>query len=135
MQLEAGMTGKTWDCITVKACKQVEEDLHDLERESHWLAPPGLCLMESGLRLLVLAACCEPRGRTKEHAERINLDVFIIVAFYCCWWGRLFCGTLCTLRLWALEVSSVRRAGNSRVSPAQTSWPQCWRYEDVIVTQ
>lgn len=71
----------------MKACKQVEEDLHDLERESHWLAPPGLCLMESGLRLLVLAACCEPRGRTKEHAERINLDVFIIVAFYCCWWG------------------------------------------------
>lgn len=54
----------------MKACKQVEEDLHDLERESHWLAPPGLCLMESGLRLLVLAPVVNPavgqRGMRRE---------------------------------------------------------------------
>lgn len=49
------MTGKTWDCITVKAWKQVEEDLHDLERESHWLAPPRS--LPYGKRPKTLSSC------------------------------------------------------------------------------
>lgn len=60
------------------------------------------CKLPYGKRpktLLVFAACREPRGLTKEHAETINLDVFIIVEFYLLLVGRLFCGTLCTLRL------------------------------------
>lgn len=51
MQLEAGMTGKTLDCITVKARNQVEEDLYDFAREPHWLASAEVSGYGSGLRL------------------------------------------------------------------------------------
>jgi hypothetical protein len=119
------MPGKDLGPHCVKVCKQLEEDLYDLEREPHGCHPPRILPygQQRPKTLLFLAACREPLGRAKDHAEKLILTYLFCVQLYCCWYGGSSTELICPSEAVSPEMLWVRKAGNSRASSAQTSRP------------